>query len=554
METAITAALCRQPGSVHWKNEEEQRGELEREEEKQECNSNKREKKNNKKNGQKKKKDVYVSVIILQKDEGFKVQQIEEPHHLQCHPTWDEALEELKSIAKISGPTALSTLLLYLRSMVSMLFLGHLGDLQLAAGSLSLGFANITAHSILTGLSMGMEPICGQAFGAKRWSLIALTLLKTILILLCASLPIGLIWLSMERFMLWCGQDHEVTSLASTFIIFSLPDLLAQAILHPLKIYLRVQNETLALATCAAISLSLHIPINFFLVFGLGLGLKGVALSSIWTNFNLVFLLLLYVCKNGAHGPTFHGLRPMDCFTNWKPLLQLAIPSCASVCLEWWWYELMILLCGLLSEPQPKVAAMGVLIQTTSLLYILPSSLSLGISTRVSHELGADNPTSARRATIVGLMGSALLGLFSMGFATSVLHVWGLMFTRERSILRLISQALPIIGLCELFNCPQTSGCGLLRGCARPGLGAYINLGSFYLLGLPVAVSLAFFLGLGFVGLWLGLLTAEACCLLLMLLALVNTDWTAQAARANSLTGSETEPLILEGEDRVNFA
>ncbi|OMO89686.1 Multi antimicrobial extrusion protein [Corchorus capsularis] len=44
---------------------------------------------------------------------------------------------------------------------------GHLGKLALADGSFAIDFANITCYSVLSGLVMGMEPICGQAFGAK---------------------------------------------------------------------------------------------------------------------------------------------------------------------------------------------------------------------------------------------------------------------------------------------------------------------------------------------------------------------------------------------------
>ncbi|OMO80998.1 Multi antimicrobial extrusion protein [Corchorus olitorius] len=70
-------------------------------------------------------------------------------------------------MASLALPTILTAVLLYRRSMVSMLFLGHLGELALAGGSLAIGFANITCYSVLSGLAMGMEPICSQAFGAK---------------------------------------------------------------------------------------------------------------------------------------------------------------------------------------------------------------------------------------------------------------------------------------------------------------------------------------------------------------------------------------------------
>ncbi|KAF5203801.1 Detoxification-like protein [Thalictrum thalictroides] len=457
-------------------------------------------------------------------------------------------MDEIKAISKISGPIALTGLILYSKALVTMLFIGFLGELELAAVSLSIGFANITGYSIITGLSMGMEPICGQAFGAKRWSLLGVTLQRTVLVLLFSCLPLVLLWLSMENILLWCGQDPKVTSVASVYLTYSIPDLFAQALLQPLRIHLRAQGVTVPLALCAFISLILHIPINFLFVCKMDMGIKGVALASVWTSYNLVFLLSVYIFLwNTTHNKTFKGVT-LECLTGWRTLLGLAIPSCFSVCLEWWWYEFMIILCGLLPDPKPKIAAMGVLIQTTSLLYIMPSSISFGVSTRVSNELGANMPWKAKRVMLVALSASFLLGFLSMVFAMAIRSNWGTMFSDDKEILDLTSIVLPVIGLCELFNCPQTTGCGVLRGCARPSLSANINLSAFYLVGMPLAILMAFYLGFGILGLWLGLLAAEASCLLLMAYVLPGTDWIIEAKRACKLIGNGDDALILEGE------
>jgi MATE family multidrug resistance protein len=54
----------------------------------------------------------------------------------------------------------------------------------------------------------------------------------------------------------------------------------------------------------------------------------------------------------------------------------------------------MIILCELLLDPNPNstMAAMGTLTQTTSLHYISPLSLSLGVSMRVGNDLRANRP------------------------------------------------------------------------------------------------------------------------------------------------------------------
>ncbi|XP_057446303.1 protein DETOXIFICATION 49-like [Lotus japonicus] len=468
----------------------------------------------------------------------------------KTHHDFPEAFKEVVSISKIAFPMILTGLLLYCRSMISMLFLGRLGDLALAGGSLAVGFANITGYSILSGLAVGMEPICGQAFGAKKFTTLGLCLQRTILLLLFTSIPISLLWLYMKQILLFCNQDEAIATQAQSYLLYSIPDLIAQSFLHPLRIYLRTQSITLPLTLCATLSIILHIPINFFLVSHLNLGIKGVALSGVWTNFNLVASLIIYIVFSGTHKKTWGGFS-FECFTNWKILLNLAIPSCISVCLEWWWYEIMILLCGLLINPKATVASMGILIQTTSLLYIFPSSLSFSVSTRVGNKLGAQKPAKGRLSAIVGLSCSFLSGFLALIFALMVRNIWASMFTQDKEIIALTSMVLPIIGLCELGNCPQTTGCGVLRGTARPKDGANINLGCFYLVGMPVSIWLAFFAGYDFQGLWLGLLAAQGSCAVTMLVVLVRTDWEFEAERAMKLTGSsvgvdEEKPLKTE--------
>ncbi|CAL9029986.1 unnamed protein product [Prunus brigantina] len=465
--------------------------------------------------------------------ESPKLEQENQKTHLSL------ALIEAKCIANIAFPMVLTGLLLYSRTMISMLFLGRLGELALAGGSLAIGFANITGYSVLSGLAMGMEPICGQAYGAKRFKLLGLTLQRTVILLLLTSIPIALLWFNMKRILLSCGQQDDIATQAQYYIFYSLPDLIAQSLLHPLRIYLRSQSITVPLTFCATLAILLHIPINYLLVCVLNLGIKGVALSGVWTNVNLVGSLTFYIAISGVYKKTWGGFSK-ECFKGWKSLMNLAIPSCISVCLEWWWYEIMILLCGLLLNPQATVASMGILIQTTGLIYIFPSSLSFGVSTRVGNELGANRPERAKLATIVGLSFSFILGFSALLFAVTVRNIWASMYTQDSEIITLTSMVLPIIGLCELGNCPQTTGCGVLRGTARPKLGANINLGCFYLVGMPVAVWLGFFAGFDFRGLWLGLLAAQGSCVVTMLFVLARTNWELQAQRAKELTGTFT--------------
>ncbi|CAD6264955.1 unnamed protein product [Miscanthus lutarioriparius] len=462
------------------------------------------------------------------------------------------AIEVIASILRLAVPMVGAGLLMYMRSLVSMLFLGRLGRLPLAGGSLALGFANITGYSVLSGLAAGMDPVCGQAFGAGRTSVLTAALRRTVVLLLAASVPISLLWLAMHRVLVATGQDPDIAAAAYDFILCSLPDLVVQSFLHPLRVYLRAQSVTLPLTYAAAAALLLHVPVNCLLVQSLRLGIRGVALGAVCTNLNFLLFLVAYVyltgLMNGDDGG--NGKANALCATplpaaaaeddavEWGCLLRLSLHSCMSVCSEWWWYEIMVLLCGLLADPKAAVAAMGIMIQTTSLLYIFPHSLSCAVSTRVGHELGAGRPERARLVACVGLCCGAALGLLACAFAASVRGVWARMFTTDAAILRLASAALPILGAAELGNCPQTAGCGVLRGSARPGKAARINVSAFYGVGMPAALVLAFWPArLDFAGMWVGMLAAQLVCAALMLHVVLRTDWAEQAVRASVLTG-----------------
>lgn len=59
--------------------------------------------------------------------------------------------------------------------MISVACMGRLGSLELAGGALAIGFTNITGYSVLSGLAMGMEPLCSQAFGSKNLAMVSIT-------------------------------------------------------------------------------------------------------------------------------------------------------------------------------------------------------------------------------------------------------------------------------------------------------------------------------------------------------------------------------------------
>ncbi|XP_042056333.1 protein DETOXIFICATION 53 [Salvia splendens] len=453
----------------------------------------------------------------------------------------NEVIEELFSLGRIACPVALTTLLYFSKTIISMLFLGHMEKIELAGGSLAVGFANITGFSVMKGLCTGMDPICCQAFGARRWPVLTQTYLKTVVLLLIATIPMSLLWLNVDTVFHRLGQDRAITKIAKNYLLFSLPELVTHANLIPLRTFLRTQglNSPITLiATCVS---AIHLPVTYFLVTYLNLRVKGIALASFVYSLNMNIGLCLYLFFSKAAIKPWRGATLASLFHGWWPLLSLALPSVCQVCLEWWWYEIILFLSGLMDNPESCVAAMGILIQTTGTVYVIPFSLSLSISQRVGHELGAAQPARAQLAAMIGIAMAGVYGVSAFGASVALRRRWGRLYTAEPEVQEMIAAVLPILGLAEVGNAPQTAACGALTGSARPKVGVWINIAAFYLVGLPCSAVLAFEMRKGFRGLWMGLVAAQGACMALMLYNVAWTDWKHETKRAEELTMAAVE-------------
>jgi len=84
--------------------------------------------------------------------------------------------------------------------------------------------------------------------------------------------------------------------------------------------------------------------------------------------------------------------------------------------------------------------------------------------------------------------------------------VFGYIFSKEEDVVRLVSKVMPLVASFQIADGLVGSCGGVLRGQGRQHLGALFNLVAYYILALPVGITLAFHprTHLGLQGLWIG--------------------------------------------------
>ena len=66
--------------------------------------------------------------------------------------SWDVFVEEAKKLGYIAGPMVAITLSLGLLNIVSMMMVGHLGELALSSSAIAISLCGVTGFSVLVSL------------------------------------------------------------------------------------------------------------------------------------------------------------------------------------------------------------------------------------------------------------------------------------------------------------------------------------------------------------------------------------------------------------------
>uniref|UniRef100_A0A0E0KLU2 Protein DETOXIFICATION n=1 Tax=Oryza punctata TaxID=4537 RepID=A0A0E0KLU2_ORYPU len=456
------------------------------------------------------------------------------PHETK---TWPESVaSEFRAQRGIALPLIAMNLTWFAKLAVTTAFLGRLGDLQLAAGTLGFSFANVTGFAVLTGLCAAMDPICGQAHGASNAKLLRKTLVMATILLLAASIPIAFLWLHVDAVLRRFGQQADITSNARSYVVCLLPDLAVTSFLNPLKSYLSAQGVTLPTLFTSALALALHVPLTMWMA--RTKGIQGVA-TAVWLSDLAVAVMLAgYVVASESErrrkAPAGGWLEQTT--GDWLRLLRLAVPSCLNTCLEWCCYEILVLLTGRLPDARRMVAVIAVTLNFDYLLFAGMLSLSVSASVRVSNELGAGEASAARRAGMVSIVGGAVCGVGGGVAMVAARRAWGCVYSHDAGVREGVGRAMKVMAALEVVNFPLNVCGGIVRGTARPAVGMYAVVAGFYLVALPVGVALGFKARLGIEGLLVGFLLGAAASLAVLLTLIARMDWPAEAHKARART------------------
>jgi len=410
---------------------------------------------------------------------------------------------EARSLVSLAVPLIAGSASFTLFGLINSIFLGPLGEVPLAAVSLTMSIS-IILYGALFGLIGPVGYLIGTAFGAGDDRKIA-EVIKHGAVLGFSAGVVGLLLMTLALFALpYFGQPAAVLEVITPYWLLSGLSMVPFFTSMVFKQFYDAVNRPWTGTALALVSVGVNIPFTWIFVsgqFGLpALGLTGAGVSAVLSGTVGALVMAAHFYLTPAHAPYRQAV-------GWRRAafaeqLREGLPMGAQYFLEGGAITVAGVLIGLLGAA--ALAANQIVFSVLGVLWVVPIGMSMAVGIRVAQAAGGGERSRARH---IGLTGMGLVSLWSVLF-TALLLLWGErvagQFVTDPEVVRIAAMLFVVWGLSQLFDGVQSVGVGVLRGLFDNRYPTVVSLVAYWLVSLPLGYAFGFLFGWGAAGVWAG--------------------------------------------------
>ncbi|MET3574890.1 MATE family efflux transporter [Bhargavaea ullalensis] len=411
---------------------------------------------------------------------------------------------------RIVFPILVTQVAMYMITFFDILMTGRYDSIHLAGVTIGSSFWN-PVYTGLAGILLSVTPIVAQAIGANLKKEVRPTVQQGIYISIVLSAAVFIILQLVIRFALGnMPVEPEVREVAGSYLFAMSLGLLPLFAYNVVRSFIDALAATRVTMLITLLSAPINILFNYLLIFGKGgfpeLGGAGAGAASAITYW-LVFFIAIGVVHRGR---PFAGYRLLagwqkPSFSKWKEIISLGVPIGISIFTETSIFAVVTLFMS--AYTTATISAHQIALNFTSLLYMIPLSLSMGATILVGQAAGAGKRKDAVQYSWLGVAMAIVFSLVSILILVTFRHGIASLYTDDPAIIKLAVQFFLFAALFQLSDAVQAPVQGALRGYKDVNVTFIMAIISYWVIGLPVGYALANFTDLGPFGYWIGLIT-----------------------------------------------
>ncbi|VEP14580.1 putative multidrug resistance protein NorM [Hyella patelloides LEGE 07179] len=418
---------------------------------------------------------------------------------------------EIREFLKLAIPLASAQVAQATTGFVDAVMMGWLGQEVLAAGGLA---TMIFMAMMMTGIGIisGVSPLVAEAYGAKQNRRVGQITRQGLWIALLLAIPGMMIIANLDGLMHQFGQAENIVTLADTYLnvmAWGLFPAIAFAVLRGCIVSLSEARPVMFIVVTAT---GFNIIGNYVLAFGkLGfpeMGIAGLAVASICAHWIMFLSLLGYMVWHKALRQyslfkTLHRLEPKTM----QQLLWVGGPIGITTLLEYGLFTTLTFFMGALGTP--VLAAHQIVLQTLTVIYMVPLAMSYAATVRVGQWFGQRDWQQVRQAAFVSI-GLAVMFLIVAAIAlfTHSRQIIGLYLNlndpANANVLNIGVSLMTVAAFGQVLDGVQRTANGVLQGLQDTRIPMLLGTFSYWGVGLTTSYFLGFHTDLAGTGIWLG--------------------------------------------------
>lgn len=432
---------------------------------------------------------------------------------------------ELRHLTNLGGPLVVSNLAVVSMGVTDTIVAGQSGETDLAGLALGSSIWAVCAVTMI-GMLAAVSPVVANLRGARDEAGCARQLRQSMWIAFIGGLLVVAGLLAASWWSQWIQTEAPVRAVMVNYLAALATGTLPFAVGSALRGYCEGMSQVRPVMRIYLAAAALNIPLDILLVFGWGpipaLGGAGCG----WATSLVCWCLAIALYWHAGHDPAYRALKlkllpPRPHWATLRHLLAVGMPICVGAASEVTFFASLTLL--LAPYGATIVAAHQIGLSIGSIFYLVALALAQALSIRVAQVLGQQRPRRARFASIVGVYSGVVYALLTGVVLISLRHVLVLAYTDNPDIIAVASNLLLLAAAFQLVDVTQAMASGALRGYRDTRVPMYMQLFSYWLVGLGTA----YWLGeqfWGVYGYWSGICIGLGTAALLLLLRLRRTS------------------------------
>ena len=413
------------------------------------------------------------------------------------------------------------------------IMVGHYATVDLAAVS----FSNALFFTVMVfamGALMGLTPLIGIQVGkisdttdnsdestrlAESKNIISSLFQNGMLFTILLSIMTLILLGGCIPFLHCFGQDPAVVEVARPYFILIVISIVPFLFFTFFKQFLEGLGNTSVAMVITLVMNGINILLNWLFIYGNWgcpeLGATGAGIGSLVARIGMpiCFFLVMYFRHEWKEYMTSMRWSKFKASVI-QELTKIGFPIGVQTLMETIAFTAAFIFIGWISKE--ALAAHQIANQICDMTFMVILGIGSATTIRVSHQLGANNLHGVRMASNASIHLVLFINTIGAILMIGLRNQIPMLFTEDPEVIAIASKLVVLAGVLQLADGLQVVAASMLRGITDVKIPMFIALFSYTIVCISIGLFLAFPMGMGAVGIWIGFvvgLSVAAICL-----------------------------------------